>query len=95
MGCIPPTVDIDEILEWEKEVDEDAYEDRLLWLPENLCRGDLGLPDSTGDVLSETSRTGCVDLVSCVSGSAYPLPSHGVLLRLGPFASHVLWVVFS
>lgn len=55
-----------------------------------MCRGDLGLPDSAGDVLLDTGRSGgWIDLVSTVSGSAYPLASHGVLFRLGTFVSLV------
>jgi hypothetical protein len=44
-GWMPLTVDMDDILEWPPDCDDDAYEDRLLWLSENLCFGDLGLPD--------------------------------------------------
>jgi len=45
-GWIPLTVDMDDIRECPPDCDDDAYEDRLLWLSENLCFGDLGLPEA-------------------------------------------------
>jgi hypothetical protein len=44
-GWMPLTVDMDDIRECPPDCEEDAYEERLLWLSENLCLGDLGLPD--------------------------------------------------
>lgn len=37
-------VEKDDILEWHPDCVEGEYDERLLWLSENLCLGDLGLP---------------------------------------------------
>jgi hypothetical protein len=44
---MPLTVDMDEIREWHPDLDDDVYDDKLLWLSENLCFGDCGLMPAT------------------------------------------------
>lgn len=39
-----PTVEKDDILEWPPDCEEGANDERLLWLSENPCLTDLGLP---------------------------------------------------
>jgi len=39
-----PTVENDDILECPPDCVDGEYDDRLLWLSENLWLGDLGLP---------------------------------------------------
>lgn len=66
----PLTVDMDENLECVVELTDDVYEERLLWLSENLCLRDSGLAESMGDSLCGTDRAaGCVVLVSSVRPS--------------------------
>jgi hypothetical protein len=50
---IPLTVDMDEILEWHPDCDDDVYDERLLWLSENLCFGAWGKPPA---ICSSSSR---------------------------------------
>jgi hypothetical protein len=64
---MPLTVDKDDIREWQPDLDDDAYEDKLLWLSENLCFGELGLCDTPRDSCSLT-KLGLL-AVSCASWS--------------------------
>lgn len=94
----PLTVDMDENLECEAEFADEVYDDRLLWLSENLCLRDSGLAVSTGEspCIAIVCTFGCVDLMSSVKPNEYPPASHGVLLRLEALDSHVrLGGVFS
>lgn len=43
--CTIPTVEKDDIREWHPDCVDGAYDERLLWLSENLCLVDLGLPE--------------------------------------------------
>jgi hypothetical protein len=38
----PLMVDMDDILEWPPDCEDDVYDEKLLWLSENLCLGDFG-----------------------------------------------------
>ena len=94
----PLTVDMEENRECEAELADDVYDDKLLWLSENLCLSDSGLAVSTGDSLciAVACTLGCVDLISSVNPNEYPPASHGVLLRFEALDSHVrLGGVFS
>jgi hypothetical protein len=87
----PLSVESDENLECVAEsTDDGAYDEKLLWLSENLCFGDLGLAESNGDwIWLMGSADICIVFVSSVNGSEYPPASHGVLFRLGVFPSLV------
>jgi hypothetical protein len=69
----PPTVVTDEILECDPDTDE-AYDERLLWLSENLCLGRLMLCLSvardSGRELGVPSRASYSDRKDCDGGVA-------------------------
>ena len=77
--CEPLTVDIDENLEWFAECMDEANDERLLRLSENLCFGDIGVSicDSSDCVFCCCKDGG--DRGRLVfSGNAYPPASQGV-----------------
>ncbi len=79
----PLTVDLDEILECDIELNDVTYDDKLLELFVDLCLGEVGLVDE----LLSADLTGIWVVFISKNGSEYPPASHGVLLRLEPLHS--------